>query len=80
MWFVDWERGAFDADQARAVAERGSVPEISWEPWDSRVGRAGQPRYTLRRIIDGRHDAYVRRFAERSPPTAGRCACASRRR
>ncbi len=65
MWFTDWERGTFDAAQARAVAQRGSVPEISWEPWDSRVGpRRPQPRYTLGSIIDGRHDAYIRRFAE----------------
>ncbi|HSD82058.1 MAG TPA: glycosyl hydrolase [Solirubrobacteraceae bacterium] len=64
MWFADWERGRFDARQARAVAERGSVPEISWEPWDAGVGpRRAQPRYTLRSIIAGRHDAGVRRFA-----------------
>ncbi len=65
MWFTDWERGTFDAGQARAVARRGSVPEISWEPWDSRVG-LGHPQreYTLESIIDGRHDVYVRRFAE----------------
>ena len=64
MWFADWERGRFDADQARAVAERGSLPEISWEPWDSRVGlRRAQPEYTLRSIIEKRHDADVRRFA-----------------
>ena len=65
MWFTDWERGTFDAGQARAVAKRGSVPEISWEPWDSRVGlRRPQPKYTLESIIDGGHDAYIRRFAE----------------
>lgn len=65
MWFADWQRGTFDADQARAVAKRGSVPEISWEPWDSRVGlRRAQPAYTLQSIIDGRHDAYVRRYAD----------------
>ena len=65
MWFTDWERGTFDAGQARAVAKRGSVPEISWEPWDSRVGlRRPQPKYTLASIIDGRHDSYIRRFAE----------------
>jgi hypothetical protein len=65
MWFTDWERGTFDARQARAVAGRGSVPEISWEPWDSRVplGRP-QPEYTLASIVNGRHDAYIRRFAE----------------
>ncbi len=65
MWFVDWEHGRFDAAQARAVAERGSIPEISWEPWDSRAGlRRRQPAYTLESIIEGRHDAYIRSFAE----------------
>ena len=65
MWFTDWAHGEFDASQARAVARRGSLPEISWEPWDSRVGlRRPQPNYTLTSIIDGRHDAYVRRFAD----------------
>jgi hypothetical protein len=65
MWFTDWERGRFDVAQARAVVQRGSIPEISWEPWDSRValGRA-QPEYTLASILAGRHDAYIRRFAE----------------
>lgn len=65
MWFVDWERGRFVPAQARAVAERGSIPEISWEPWDSRIpARTPQPKYTLETIIEGRHDAYIRRFAE----------------
>jgi hypothetical protein len=65
MWFTDWERGRFDAAQARAVVNRGSVPEISWEPWDSRIAlRRAQPEYALARILEGRHDAYIRRFAE----------------
>ncbi len=65
MWFTDWARGAFNAGQARAVAQRGSIPEISWEPWDSRVGEGRpQPKYTLKSIIDGRHDPYIHRFAE----------------
>jgi beta-mannanase len=64
MWFADWEHSGFNPVQARAVAGRGSVPEISWEPWDSTLApREDQPRYTLRSIIDGDHDAYVRRFA-----------------
>jgi beta-mannanase len=65
MWFLDWERGTFAPAQARAVAERGSTPEISWEPWDSRIApRVPQPAYALERIIEGRHDAYIRSFAE----------------
>jgi hypothetical protein len=64
MWFADWAHSRFDPRQAAAVAGRGAIPEISWEPWDSSIGpRKRQPRYTLASIIGGRHDAYVRRWA-----------------
>jgi mannan endo-1,4-beta-mannosidase len=66
MWFADWAHsGDFDAAQAAAIAARGSVPEISWEPWDASSGsRASQPRYRLSRIIAGDYDAYIRRWAD----------------
>lgn len=65
MWFADWESGRFDPRQADAVRRRGSLPEISWEPWDASIGpRRPQPRYTLASIIEGRHDRVIRRFAE----------------
>jgi hypothetical protein len=64
MWFADWEHSRFDPRQAEAVARRGSIPEISWEPWDASVGaHRPQSRFTLASIIQGRHDAYVRRWA-----------------
>jgi beta-mannanase len=65
MWFADWAHvGNFDPGQAAAVAARGSVPEISWEPWDStRPLGAPQPDFRLSSIIDGAHDAYVERWA-----------------
>ncbi len=63
MWFASWAHNKhFDALQARAVAARGSTPEITWEPWDA-SGDVDQPRYRLARIIAGDHDAYVRRWA-----------------
>jgi beta-mannanase len=63
QWFADWRR-PLDLAQLRAVAARGSVPQITWEPWDRSVGAyKPQPRYTLRAIYEGRHDAYVRDFA-----------------
>lgn len=64
-WFEDWasNRG-FDRRQAVAVAARGSVPEISWEPWDAAQGLdRAQPRFALATIAAGDHDAYVRRWA-----------------
>jgi len=66
MWFADWAHSkTFDPHQAQAIAARGSVPEISWEPWDSskKLG-APQPRYRLARIIDGDYDAYIRSWAK----------------
>jgi Glycosyl hydrolase family 26 len=65
MWFADWAHVAdFDTKQAAAVAARGSVPEITWEPWDS-TGALGapQPRFQLIDIINGAHDTYIKRWA-----------------
>jgi beta-mannanase len=65
MWFADWAHVAnFDSTQAAAIAARGSIPEISWEPWDS-TGQLGapQPKFQLADIIDGSHDAYIQRWA-----------------
>jgi hypothetical protein len=64
MWFADWRHNRPDLAQLRAVAARGSIPEISWEPWDASRGlRHPQPRYTLGSIIAGRHDDYIRAWA-----------------
>jgi beta-mannanase len=65
MWFADWAHVAnFDARQTAAVAARGSVPEISWEPWDStRALGAPQPRFRLINIINGAYDSYITRWA-----------------
>jgi beta-mannanase len=65
MWFADWAHVAnFDPRQAAAVAARGSVPEISWEPWDSSLPLgAAQPAFRLTAIIRGAHDRYIERWA-----------------
>jgi len=62
QWFADWERGRVDVAQLRAVAARGSTPQITWEPWDARRSSV-QSKYTLASIISGRHDAYIRTWA-----------------
>jgi beta-mannanase len=36
---------------------------ISWEPWDSSTGGAGQPAYALDRIAAGDHDTLIDRWA-----------------
>jgi len=64
MWFADWKHAHVKLSQLRAIAKRGSIPEISWEPWDYTVGlRHAQPEFTLASIIDGKHDAYIRSWA-----------------
>jgi hypothetical protein len=65
MWYADWANVPRpDLEQLRAVARRGSLPEITWEPWDHARGpRVPQPKFRLRRIIEGRYDALIRRWA-----------------
>jgi beta-mannanase len=65
LWFADWAHVAnFDPRQAAAVAARGSVPEIAWEPWDSsRPLGAAQPGFRLAGIVRGAHDRYIERWA-----------------
>ena len=33
MWYADWEHARLRLSQLRAISQRGSIPEISWEPW-----------------------------------------------
>jgi cellulose synthase/poly-beta-1,6-N-acetylglucosamine synthase-like glycosyltransferase len=63
MWYADWKHALPKPAQLRAVARRGSVPEISWEPWDYAGSVHTQPQYTLASIIRGRHDAYIRTWS-----------------
>lgn len=63
QWFADWGSGRVDVKQLRAVAARGAMPQITWEPWDNaRAGRS-QPAYRLASIVSGRYDAYIRSWA-----------------
>jgi cellulose synthase (UDP-forming) len=64
MWYADWQDSAPSLAQLEMIEHRGSVPEITWEPWDSTKGlRAPQPRYALRNIVDGKFDAYIHTWA-----------------
>jgi beta-mannanase len=46
--------------QLNAIAQRSSLPEITWEPWDASKGLyVSQPTYRLSNIIDGRFDGYI---------------------
>jgi cellulose synthase (UDP-forming) len=64
MWYADWKHSAPSLTQLRLVQQRKSIPEITWEPWDStKALHTPQPRYALRNIIDGKFDGYIRKWA-----------------
>ena len=53
----------FDAAMATAIANRGTIPMLTWEPWDPTNGAVVQPNYTLAKIANGSLDAYLGRWA-----------------
>jgi hypothetical protein len=64
MWYADWRHSSPRIAQLRAVGARGSIPEITWEPWDASKGLyRAQPAYRLQNIIDGKFDSYIRSWA-----------------
>ncbi len=64
MWYVQWNRAApFPATEASAIAALGITPEITWEPWNPADG-LDQPSYSLASIASGKHDAYLRSWAD----------------
>ena len=63
MWYQDFAHFPdFDPVLPQRLLDRGSQPMLTWEPWDY-TGGANQPAYALARIIDGTHDAHLRRWA-----------------
>lgn len=64
MWYCDWKHDPVSPTQLKAVSQRGSVPEITWEPWDYTKGAYSRhSEYSLRSIADGAHDGYIRSWA-----------------
>jgi beta-mannanase len=66
MWYADWQHDKLpNTAQLNAIERRGSIPEITWEPWDASKGLyKSQPRYRLINIIDGKFDSYIRAWAK----------------
>ena len=60
--FHGWAYEGFPTVAVNAAADAGAIPVLTWNPWDYREG-VDQPTYSLRRIIRGRFDGYLRRFA-----------------
>ena len=64
QYSVGWADQRFDRAQLDAIAAKGMLPVVSWEPWDyaSKSGPA-QPAYRLANIAGGAYDAYIRSWA-----------------
>jgi hypothetical protein len=63
QWYQAWEGAPlFDVKRADAARERDILPLLTWEPWKP-GGGVDQPQYSLARISDGSHDAYITAFA-----------------
>ena len=58
-WIDEFNRSGLDA-----IATRGSMPIVTWEPWDYRNGTTNQPSYRLSAITGGAWDAYITRWAQ----------------
>src|SRR5688572_17867057 len=63
MWYQDFAQTAvLDLDMVGRVAARGTLPMVTWDPWDHRDG-ARQPRFALATILAGTHDALIGSWA-----------------
>jgi hypothetical protein len=62
LWYRSFTQ-ELRASELAAIAERGAIPYLTWEPWGWRRG-ASQPTYRLSRISDGAFDPYLTRSAE----------------
>jgi len=60
-----WADDQFDRTKFDAIAAKGMLPVLSWEPWDykSRNG-PNQPAYRLAAIAGGTYDGYIQAWAK----------------
>ena len=58
--YQDWaHQVGFPLSTARKITNRGSVPLIAWEPWNSWKPANSQPEYDPRLITAGRYNALI---------------------
>lgn len=64
MWYQGWVgQETLNQTAAQTVARQGSIPMVTWEPWDWRAG-VNQPSYSNASIAAGNWDAYIRSYAQ----------------
>lgn len=69
MWYQHWgvtdNYQYFQAGWMNAVRAHGSIPLVTWDPWNPSLG-PNQPAYSLQNIINGNFDAYIIKWAQAS--------------
>jgi endoglucanase len=60
-WGNSWSD--FHPDKAQFLLDRGTIPLLTWEPWEIGGTAEENARFKLANIASGQHDAYLRRFA-----------------
>jgi mannan endo-1,4-beta-mannosidase len=75
LWFQSWggEDRDFRDDWVTLAHDQGYIPVITWEPWERNFDdpTTVQPEYALGAIAAGRHDDYVRAWAEAAREAQG---------
>jgi beta-mannanase len=62
QFFVKWTED-FRPESVPQTYKQGALPVISWEPWAGVKAGANQPDYALAKIISGKFDPYITKFA-----------------
>jgi hypothetical protein len=62
-FYAGWTHAGFATRALDAVDALGAVPQVTWEPWNYRLGTK-QARYALSRIVAGDFDGYIRGWAK----------------
>ncbi|MBI2864678.1 MAG: beta-mannanase [Chloroflexi bacterium] len=64
MWYEGWSsQNLFNQAAAQAVANQGSTPLVTWEPWDWTAG-PNQPAYSTTKILAGNFDSFITSYAQ----------------
>lgn len=80
MWYQPWvteAHGEFKTAEIEALLRRGTIPMITWEPWDPGgdphylTNPAKQPAYSLSKIVGGDYDPYIRSWARAAKAVNG---------
>lgn len=65
MFYQDWSsENKFDTDFVAKLSEGNRIPVITWEPWDTGKGEEVSNEYSVKSIINGEHDEFIREWAK----------------